>query len=159
VNFTTHLGDGNHSSVHRALLQLLWVDYGITVAVKIASGDSGAGRMLLHEAKIYASLPKHLMDDWSGFHYMEEAQENGDGIVPVHAVVPKFYGCYVPMTKDKHRSQTQDSELMPLLLIEDCGQPVVPESLTREQRYSSRLLICNLLILVLPVSIERSAPH
>lgn len=157
VNFTTHLGNGNHSSVHRALLQLLWVDSGITVAVKIASSDSGASRMLFHEAKIYASLPEHLMDDWSGFHYMEEAQENGDGIVPVHAVVPKFYGCYVPMTKDKHRSQTR--ELMPLLLIEDCGRPVVPESLTREQRYSFRYSMCNLLIMVLPVSIERSAPR
>lgn len=134
MDFTTHLGDGNHSSVYGATLQLLWVDSGVSVAVKIASSDGGASRMLAHEARIYTSFPDHLMDDWSGFHYIEEAQYNGDGVVPVHAVVPKFYGCYIPMVNDKYGNSTRN--LRPLLLIENCGRPVVPSSLTCEQRYS-----------------------
>jgi hypothetical protein len=143
VDFTAHLGNGNHSSVYRAMLQLLWVDYGVPIAVKIASSDIGAGNMLSHEARVYTSFPEHLMDDWSGFHYLEEVEHNGDGIVPVHAVVPKFYGCYVPVAKNRHEKLNR--KLRPLLLIEDCGQPVVPPSLTFEQRYSveaSRCAVC-----------------
>jgi hypothetical protein len=140
LDFTAHLGDGNHSSVYRAMLQLLWVDYGVSIAVKIASSDIGASSMLSHEARLYTSFPEHLMDDWSGFHYLEEAEHNGAGIVPAHAVVPKFYGCYVPVVKNKHEKSTRT--LRPLLLIEDCGQPVVPPSLTFEQRYSVEVFRC-----------------
>ncbi|KAK0454137.1 uncharacterized protein EV420DRAFT_1273200 [Desarmillaria tabescens] len=99
------------------------------VAVKLARSDHESHKMLRIEAKLYDSaIPQYLTRDWSGFHFLEEAAYDGDGIVPVAAVVPKFYGFYVPVHQD------YTGLLSPILLMEECGTPIDVKRLTPKDR-------------------------
>ncbi|KAK0203894.1 hypothetical protein DFS33DRAFT_841738 [Desarmillaria ectypa] len=99
------------------------------VAVKLARSDHESHKMLRTEAKLYDSaIPRYLTGDWSGFHFLEDAVYDGDGIVPVAAVVPKFYGFYIPV----HRDYT--GLLSPILLMEECGTPIDVKRLTPKDR-------------------------
>ncbi|KAK0192445.1 hypothetical protein F5146DRAFT_928051 [Armillaria mellea] len=99
------------------------------VAVKLTRSDHESHRMLRTEAKLYDSaIPQYLTGDWSGFHFIEEAVYDGDGIVPVAAVVPKFYGFYSPVHGD------HIGLLSPILLMEECGTPIDVKRLTPKDR-------------------------
>ncbi|KAK0470021.1 uncharacterized protein EV420DRAFT_1222489, partial [Desarmillaria tabescens] len=118
------LGNGSHSKVYKGRLSVPNIPFtgsptgDVTVAVKIALSDDASLGMLADEAKVYQSLPRYLKETWSGYHYMEEAEYDGSGINPLPAVVPQFYGYYVP-------EDPKDREVYsPLLLMEECGKPI-----------------------------------
>ncbi|KAF8912536.1 hypothetical protein CPB85DRAFT_1220028 [Mucidula mucida] len=78
---------------------------------------------------MYATcFPRYLSEDWSGYHYIREAEYDGDGVLPVSAIVPKFYGYYVP------ESRVDTMLLSPILLFEDCGSPVDIARLKQRER-------------------------
>ncbi|KAI1796587.1 hypothetical protein LXA43DRAFT_986205 [Ganoderma leucocontextum] len=112
------LGVGNHSTVFRAPFELrLDPTSGecarVTVAVKTAAADCVSHRMLHQEALMYTAFPRTFMEEssqgLSGAHadvgHGQSQCLNGKGrrrrgpkILP--AVVPKFYGYYLPLGDD-----------------------------------------------------------
>ncbi|KAF4588043.1 hypothetical protein EYR38_010004 [Pleurotus pulmonarius] len=118
------LGKGHHSIVHRAALKLPGhieahsADGSMAVAAKIAFPVQGARDLLHHEGEIYGriygttgeettkrdvktgseSSLRHLMEDWSGFHLLSRDIRHP---VPASAVVPKFFGYYVPFDESE----------------------------------------------------------
>lgn len=97
------LGTGNHSVVFRAPLQFphpLSADSPtnqVTVAAKTAISKSEARQLLNNEAHIYSKFPKHLMEHYTGFHLVKPCTHP----VPVNAIVPKFFGFYVPVREER----------------------------------------------------------
>jgi hypothetical protein len=100
---------GNHSVVHRAALRLpvplsaRSPTGEVTVAAKTGFSNEEARRLLLNEGKIYGAFPKHLQEDWCGMNLVAPITHP----VPVHAVVPKFYGYYVPVREDVEREKQE----------------------------------------------------
>ncbi|KAF6747674.1 hypothetical protein DFP72DRAFT_821473 [Ephemerocybe angulata] len=94
------------------------------------------------EAKNYQEFPTHFFQHWSGYNLMRPLHQP----FPVGALVPQFYGYYVPdeeiPPKDFYRkdgplaapgdaereesgsSSVENRYRSPILLIEDCGTPV-----------------------------------
>lgn len=125
-------GVGSHSSVYRVSLLLpppltansRSKDGRVTVIAKTAYSYSEDRRLLENEGRIFNTLSsdkyRYMQQEWCGLNKM-------DGIldpVPVSAVVPKFYGYYVP------EQGASDKNLSPILLMEDCGSPVRPWQLS-----------------------------
>ncbi|KAJ7599210.1 hypothetical protein C8J56DRAFT_770416, partial [Mycena floridula] len=110
-------GTGSHSRVARGNFTPappVFVRSGeARVAVKMSCDSSSDRTMLDVEAQTYNTIPKHLMEDWTGFHYLEEGEYDSDGIVPASAVVPKFYGYYEPEDPIYQSKR--------ILLLEECG--------------------------------------
>ncbi|OSX65568.1 hypothetical protein POSPLADRAFT_1133679 [Postia placenta MAD-698-R-SB12] len=73
------------------------------------------------------SLPKHLMEDWSGLNLVAPHKWP----VPADAIVPKFYRYYVPV---KSRQTSSQRSLSPILLVEECGVPIDPRKLSIDER-------------------------
>ncbi|KZS99889.1 uncharacterized protein LAESUDRAFT_667429 [Laetiporus sulphureus 93-53] len=127
------IGKGNHSLVYRAALRLppplkAIGPFGqVTTAAKLAIPEQSARDMLKTEADIYNKFPRHLMEHWSGYNLI--APHNFP--VPVHAVVPKFYGYYVP---EEDTPASDVSGLSPILLIEECGEPIDPKELSLDEQ-------------------------
>src|SRR5882762_2788431 len=67
------------------------------------------------EAKNYQSFPAHLFEHRNGYNVIPPLHDP----VPEGAVVPQFYGYYVPEKKIGDRY---------LLLLENCGVPIVAEA-------------------------------
>lgn len=149
---SNRLGTGNHSYVYRAPLTLPKPLSGrsptgqVTVAAKTSFPALGDRRLLRNEAKIYNAFPKHLMQEYCGYNLVTPMMHP----VPVGAVVPKFYGYYVPVDDsgksldeiDKHAQRRDSYEtewLSPILLLEECGDPVQPEKFTIDERYVFRI--------------------
>ncbi|KAF8557556.1 hypothetical protein OG21DRAFT_277328 [Imleria badia] len=84
---------------------------------------------LAREASNYQKFPEHLFHHYNGYTIISQLHT----IVPVNAVVPQFYGYYVPK-KDKEGSPGQPSYLSPILLLEHCGNPINPEKLSVEDQ-------------------------
>ncbi|KAF8189812.1 hypothetical protein K438DRAFT_1832139 [Mycena galopus ATCC 62051] len=138
------VGQGSHSTVYEAHLTLderfrlvttaeTVQPTAVRVAAKISSGNREDLAMLEHEARVYNVFPIHLSEDWSGFNAIGEAVASDFSekpAVPATAVVPKFYGYFVPI----EQSQEKSGSGRPILLMEECGHPIDPESLTTEQR-------------------------
>ncbi|KAJ7659336.1 hypothetical protein DFH06DRAFT_989830 [Mycena polygramma] len=145
------LGVGNHSVVHRAALRLprplsaRSPTGEVTVAAKAGFSGEEARRLLLNEGKIYDAFPKHLQESWCGLNLVAPILHP----VPVGAVVPKFYGYYVPREgngdpatgsiKAKEQEQTTEPsgswhQMSPLLLLEECGSPIVSSKFTADER-------------------------
>ncbi|KAJ6608602.1 hypothetical protein B0H10DRAFT_1955278 [Mycena sp. CBHHK59/15] len=59
---------------------------------------------LEREAKVYQALPSHLSEHWSGYNLVPPSREP----VPVGAVVPQFYGYYVPTREGKQPARESD---------------------------------------------------
>ncbi|KAF7334530.1 hypothetical protein MVEN_02282800 [Mycena venus] len=103
------LGTGNHSAVFRAGLRLPHQLSArsptgeVTVAAKTGFSGDEARRLLNNEGKIYGAFPKHLQEDWCGLDLVAPITHP----VPVHAVVPKFYGYYVPVMEDVERAKQE----------------------------------------------------
>ncbi|KAF7361064.1 hypothetical protein MSAN_01137300 [Mycena sanguinolenta] len=104
------LGTGNHSVVCRAALRLpppLSASAArsstgeVAVAAKTAHSGSEARALLRNEGKMYDAFPKHLQEDWCGLNLVAPIVHP----VPVGAVVPKFYGYYVPVMEDVERAK------------------------------------------------------
>lgn len=134
------LGTGHHSEVYRAALQLpdpltaCSPTGEVTVAAKVSFEDQESLDMLHHEGKIYDSFPRHLMEDWSGHNYLPEASYDVcTGAVPACAVVPKFYGYYIPITDVPIGKDSKP--FTPILLMEECGVPIKTAKLTSLERF------------------------
>ncbi|KAF7334500.1 hypothetical protein MVEN_02279500 [Mycena venus] len=103
------LGVGNHSAVFRAGLRLPYPLSArsptgeVTVAAKTGFSGDEARKLLSNEGKIYGAFPKHLQEDWCGLNLVAPITHP----VPVHAVVPKFYGYYVPVMEDVERAKQE----------------------------------------------------
>ncbi|KAK7018420.1 hypothetical protein R3P38DRAFT_2539238 [Favolaschia claudopus] len=103
------LGTGNHSAVFRANLRLphplsARSSTGeVTVAAKTGYPGDQARELLSNEGKIYSGFPKHLQEDWCGYNLVAPIAHP----VPVGAVVPKFYGYYVPVMEDVEREKQE----------------------------------------------------
>lgn len=134
-------GVGNHSLVHRAPLTLPEPltahsrNGRVRVAAKSAFASASAREMLRKEAKLYDAFPRHLMEDWCGFNIVTPGLMHP---VPVGPVVPKLYGYYVPV-KIVDGKEVLCEEISgarsPILLLEECGEPVKPEKFTIDIRY------------------------
>ncbi|KAG6882736.1 hypothetical protein C0992_010816, partial [Termitomyces sp. T32_za158] len=104
---------------------------------------------LVREAANYESFEKHMFQHWSGFNVLPPMHDP----VPVGALVPQFYGYYVPESdfddvkyndhegekvedkegEDKRVNRKDSGYFSPILLLEDCGSPVDPDELTHDQ--------------------------
>ncbi|KAJ7641270.1 hypothetical protein FB45DRAFT_738095 [Roridomyces roridus] len=144
------LGTGNHSVVHRASLLLPTPLTGrsptgqVLVAAKTGFSNSEARQLLQNEGKIYGAFPKHLQEDWCGYNLVAPITHP----VPVGAVVPKFYGYYVPVMEDQREtdekfalqrfqrtaSYREWEKQSPILLLEECGSPIESHKFTPDER-------------------------
>jgi hypothetical protein len=133
---SAHIGNGNHSSVYRASLRLPTPLYArdsphnvVSVAAKVLSSWYEEG-LFDNEAKMYAGFEKYLAEEWCGFNKVEGVKYP----VRAAAVVPKFYGYYLPQEVVENTSHWSVRS-SPILLLEDCGKQVDPGFLTPYQRY------------------------
>ncbi|KAH9848141.1 hypothetical protein C2E23DRAFT_740245 [Lenzites betulinus] len=141
------LGEGHHSFVYRAPLTLppplsAHSPTGqVTVAAKLAYNRCSAHNLLRNEAKIYDSFPKHIQKEYCGYNIVPQCRYP----VPAVAIVPKFYGYYLPVNErgdvlDNHHRGCSESRPCvtswpsPILLMEECGKPVEPAKFTVDQR-------------------------
>ncbi|KAM5546088.1 hypothetical protein V8D89_000214 [Ganoderma adspersum] len=147
------LGTGHHSYVYRAPLTLppplsARSHTGqCTVAAKLAFPHCTAHALLANEGKVYSELPRHTQEEYCGFNIVPPCNYP----VPVGAIVPKFYGYYVPMGEDGeamkgyneergvHRWCDESGECevewtSPILLMEECGTPVKPAKFSADER-------------------------
>lgn len=101
----------------------------VTAKLTIPDDDYEAhSQHLENEAKVYQSFPIHMFEHWNGYNVIAPIREP----VPVGAVVPQFYGFYVP---DEDNEPIKNGKFMsPILLLEHCGVSVNPEDLTMDQR-------------------------
>ncbi|KII95555.1 hypothetical protein PLICRDRAFT_170195 [Plicaturopsis crispa FD-325 SS-3] len=134
VSSANLMGSGHHSHVYSAAIRLPHPlsarspNKLVTVALKTAMREREDRSMLENEAEIYNSMPSHLMEEWCGLNLVSPIKYP----VPVGAVVPKFYGYYVPdfdePTHDKKGKVLRSWEKSsPILLLEDCGKPISPK--------------------------------
>ncbi|KAJ7811684.1 hypothetical protein B0H14DRAFT_2378187, partial [Mycena olivaceomarginata] len=142
------LGVGNHSVVFRAGLCLprplsaRSPTGEVTVAAKTGFSGEEARRLLRNEGKIYGAFPKHLQEDWCGLNLVAPITHP----VPAHAVVPRYY---VPVMEDVERARQGADALRlfrtspsfkawhqrsPILLLEECGEPILPHKFTADER-------------------------
>lgn len=131
------MGVGNHSLVHRAPLTLPEPlsahsrNGKVTVAAKSAFSNYRARELFENEAKIYNLFPEHLSQDWCGYNLVTPIKHP----VPVGPVVPKFFGYYVPTRDDGSPFHVFDAGApSPILLLEECGNPVAPEKFSADER-------------------------
>ncbi|KAI0343570.1 hypothetical protein BDW22DRAFT_1356027 [Trametopsis cervina] len=128
------LGQGNHSIVYKSALQLpapltaRTPNGRVRVAAKVAFGYGFSKRdkeMLENEARVYDGAPKHLSEEYCGFNCIPPIVHP----VPVGAVMPKFFGFYEPWEQAGRKEWTS-----PILLLEECGEPIEPQRLTLDQK-------------------------
>lgn len=135
-------GTGHHSSVYKAILRLpspLTTNSRsktgeVTVVAKLAfdgfeyDNDYNivSDRTSLEaEASVLDDLTTRypfLQDDWSGYNYYDGFEHPA----PVGAVLAKMYGYYVPSAE----ALSKEGNLSPILLMEDCGEPVKPRKMS-----------------------------
>jgi hypothetical protein len=82
---------------------------------------------LVREAHNYQSFPSDLFEHWNGYNVIAPLHDPA----PVGAVVPQFYGYYVP---EKETNAKTSPYLSPILLIENCGIPIKPKTLNKDDR-------------------------
>lgn len=103
----------------------------VRVVAKISTQDDAH---LLNEARNYQDFASHLFEHSTGFNAVPPLHDP----VPVGAVVPQFYGYYVPESNDKEggRSGADGDQVFqrPILLLEDCGTPVNTDDLNIDDR-------------------------
>ncbi|KAF8419970.1 hypothetical protein L210DRAFT_3655060 [Boletus edulis BED1] len=91
---------------------------------------------LVREARNYQNFPEHLFHHYDGYSIIGQLK----AVVPVHAVVPQFYGYYTPKTEEGGNSG-EPSYLSPILLLEHCGKPIKPKKLTIEEQEECASLV------------------
>ena len=80
------------------------------------------------EAANYHKFPEHFFQHYNGYTIIAQLHT----IVPVGAVVPQFYGYYMP--KENQAQDASTGYLSPLLLLEHCGTPIDPDALSVEDQ-------------------------
>ncbi|PIL28827.1 hypothetical protein GSI_08872 [Ganoderma sinense ZZ0214-1] len=147
------LSQGHHSSVFAAPLRLR-LDPGsqeestVRIAAKTAPGSCGTHKMLHLEAGVYDAFPRYLMDD----QYITGSRSSVTVRWVKPAVVPKFYGYYaavgadgkpiMPMHLGCHSDMTCPvSWPTRILLVEECGRPILPSAFTPDQRFDCLQLV------------------
>ena len=140
------LGAGNHAYVFQGLfrppstLSIASRTGEATVAVKVPFNHAEHRAMLHVEARTYASLPKYLSEDWSGYHHLTEMKSyTKTGVVPINAVVPRYYGTYAL------DDQTSNIKRPVFSLFEDCGRQIRSHSLDEADRFKLLLFVFTLL--------------
>ncbi|KAH9903246.1 hypothetical protein C8Q73DRAFT_751029 [Cubamyces lactineus] len=157
------LGQGNHSFVYQAPLTLpsplsAYSPTGqVTVAAKLAFPRYSAHALLHNEARAYSAFPEHAQHEYCGYNIIPPCYFP----VPVVPIAPKFYGFYLPVDKDgkfvdelalhekEHRRYSGGESgrvpwISPILLMEECGEPVKPHKFTMDQRTECFSLILRL---------------
>lgn len=106
----------------------------VSVTAKLTIPDDryeSHSRHLRDEAKSYQEFPRHFYEHWTGYNVIPPIMDP----VPVGAVVPQFYGYYIP---DESNGPKRDGQFMsPILLLEHCGIQVDTTKLPLEARYVS----------------------
>lgn len=93
----------------------------VHIAAKLSlNGDAHLER----EASNYQNFPEHFFEHWSGYNVIPPLHDP----TPASAVVPQFYGHYVPEGEGERY-------VSPLLLVEACGEAVSLERLDMDDRY------------------------
>ncbi|KAI0649765.1 hypothetical protein C8Q79DRAFT_901234 [Trametes meyenii] len=150
-------GAGNHSYVYRAPLTLpeplsAHSPTGqVTVAAKLSYARCTAHNLLRNEARVYNSFPKNIQEEYCGYNIVPQCRFP----VPAAPIVPKFFGYYLPVdgrgnVLDNHHDKCSEREPCsvswpsPILLMEECGNPVEPSQFTLEQRTECFSLILRL---------------
>ncbi|KAK0185468.1 hypothetical protein F5146DRAFT_937187 [Armillaria mellea] len=87
---------------------------------------------LEHEAKNYQKFPAHFFQHWNGYNLVSPLHDP----TPVGAVVPQFYGYYVP-----EKDEGNQEYLSPILLLEDCGTHIDVEALDIDDRQECASLL------------------
>ncbi|KAK0460229.1 uncharacterized protein EV420DRAFT_1268145 [Desarmillaria tabescens] len=87
---------------------------------------------LKQEAKNYQKFPAHFFQHWSGYNIVPTLQDP----TPIGAVVPQFYGYYVP-----EKGDDDEGYLSPILLMEDCGTPIDIDTLDIDDRQECASLL------------------
>ncbi|KAF9233238.1 hypothetical protein BU15DRAFT_54176 [Melanogaster broomeanus] len=98
------------------------------VAAKLSFPGDGH---LAREARNYLNFPAHFFQHWNGYNVVAPLHDP----TPVGALVPQFFGYYVPHSKSKHQYRS------PILLIEDCGEPVDPDTLSTDDKHECVALL------------------
>lgn len=88
---------------------------------------------LAHEAQNYQKFADILFEHWTGYNVVPPLHDP----TPVGAVVPQFYGYYEAVNEkgEKIKADKRGRYLSPILLLEDCGKPIVVEKLSIDDRY------------------------
>ncbi|CAK5272738.1 unnamed protein product [Mycena citricolor] len=136
------IGIGHRATVSRADITLE-APFGLVdrsgpprlrVIAKISNDETADRAMLKHEARVYTDFPEYLSEDWSGFIGIDTMGSEGgkcSRVVPAGAVVPKFYGYYVPVPSDG----ADDKQVgRPFILLEYCGKPIQPSKFNEDER-------------------------
>ena len=100
------------------------------------------------EAKIYQKFPEHFFQNWSGYNLVPQLCNP----VPVNAIVPQFYGYYVPEWDETDTVADDDytdhdaypygkSYQSPILLLEHCGTQLDPTALSEDEREECASLV------------------
>ncbi|KAH0832327.1 hypothetical protein J3R83DRAFT_13340 [Lanmaoa asiatica] len=97
-----------------------------TVVAKLSFEND---RHIVREASNYLKFPEDFFHHYNGYTFIDQLH----AVVPVNAIVPQFYGYYAPK-KDKREDQEQEPYLSPILLLEYCGEPIDPETLSVEDQ-------------------------
>lgn len=110
-----------------------------TAKVRVAAKLSKPGDdHLANEAANYQRFPDHLFKHWSGY-YLQQRHHFHDP-VPCGAVVPQFYGHYLPEITSSERHTGR--YLSPIVLIEDCGQEIAdPSKMDQDDRMECASLL------------------
>lgn len=130
------MGTGHHSAVFQAPLTLPPPvsahsrNGNVTVAAKLAFPNYEDRYFLNNEATVYSKFPGHLMEDWCGYNFVPPVKHP----VPVGPVVPRFYGYYLPEGTSLSDALESDAP-SPILLMEECGQPVQPDQLSLDEQF------------------------
>lgn len=100
----------------------------VRVAAKLSIQDD---RHLQREAENYQAFPDHFFEHWNGFNLVPPLRDP----TPVGAIVPQFYGFYEPEIDGGAEAEEEEKPyLSPILLLEDCGKPIDPETLNIDDR-------------------------
>ena len=103
----------------------------LTTKVNVAAKLSfWRDKHLANEAHSYQHFPSHFFEHYNGYNISPEQFKDP---FPVGAIVPQFYGYYVPDAIEDP-SNNSPPYLSPILLIEHCGVPIQPLSLSIDER-------------------------
>ncbi|KAK0439242.1 uncharacterized protein EV420DRAFT_1651082 [Desarmillaria tabescens] len=102
----------------------------VSVGAKLSVQNDGH---LEREARNYQKFPEHFFQHWSGYNVIDPLHDP----TPALAVVPQFYGYYVP-----EEGEAKEGEyLSPIMLLEDCGAPVNVDELDLDDRHECASLL------------------
>jgi hypothetical protein len=129
----SRIGCGHHSNVYRASFRLpapleAGLHGHVSVVAKVAVPRQEAREFLYHEAVTYNSFPDHLTQEYCGYALVPGVKYP----VPVGAVVPKFFGYYVPDHVGYDAGNIDEPSA--ILLLEECGSPVDPQNLSHDNK-------------------------